>query len=554
MSDDEKDIYENLPYRILPKKSASPTLLIINKVKQNIMKIWLHDEKTEHTEALSYEQNIYNTVINNIIREQNNAPLLKYIGDGNNKSVEDLGKLLGCKDENQSFLILKAAFYIYSKNTKKQNKYNSKQILSVLKNPSDLKIVDNLRINAIILPLINYTSLSDQINTCSYQDLVGYITQIISGIYLIYNKGLVHNDLHLGNIMIEQNTNKVLIFDWDRAYLLNEDNPLLDSHQCGRGRCSRNSQCNIYHTNGYATDMYKVLYYIFTNRSLVDQFDILQEVFKIGNFGYLYSNILSTLKRNAFFSYEFPNGEKCTYLQYPDSKMKEVINHFGTIHEIYSKINNRNSRVNENEQKSFVDNLRQTSLEIGGQLNTSGVNADLLRTSQINTFFPDPSSSSDDEEYKNSLRSSEIERMIQNPLPSSVLEDEDPKFNFRVVRKPLNTKKYYQNLSKYNRKPTNKSQSKDLTIKKHIKNKNKISIPKNIIKEIERLNSINPKEVTYNDVINLRHINEYLRFGPSKISKVEKNPYIPKHGPKPKPKPLWEIIQDNDLRKYGPGL
>ena len=110
-----QDEIDNLPFKIFNKSTSSPTLLIHNKsvVPQVVLKLWKKSELPIY-KALEYERKIYDNKINPLIRYNENAPFLKYIGEGNCANFLQIADYIGARNEKaKNFLTL--AFYIYEK-------------------------------------------------------------------------------------------------------------------------------------------------------------------------------------------------------------------------------------------------------------------------------------------------------------------------------------------------------------------------------------------------------------------------------------------------------
>lgn len=332
------DLYTNLTYKILPKNSASPTIMIINKTTNppTIMKIWDSRNVSETAQGLNYELNTYKNVIKPITKKFKDVPLLPHIGNYTNITVKELGDMLNIKTKDSLF-IFHLSFHIFLNNNDVQFRYDKESLDYYLKNNSNnVKSPVNNRINLIILPYIKFNTLHQKITTCSTDMIISYIKQIVKAITFMYKFNLIHNDLHSGNVMIEEDTDDVLLFDWDRSYIKGFPNPQLDSIRCrkdGSGLCYY-SQCNIFNEGGYAIDLYKILSYIL-ERS--DASYIINKVFKINDRLYDRDRIKRIIKKLTLNNFFMNPITKCTYLQFPDDKMKEIGEYFGTITEIYMK-------------------------------------------------------------------------------------------------------------------------------------------------------------------------------------------------------------------------
>lgn len=328
-------------YKILPKESASHSIIILKN--SLVLKVWLSDSKSKETLALRYERKVYETKINPMLTLDPSLPLLKYTGSSQNITVDELAVFLNVKSV-EDLQLLKYSIFIFTQAPGAEYEYDQKLLKIKLASLNTQQLimlntyVSKIRLDSMILPYIKFTPLKEMLNTCSTSQLKIYIKQIITGIFNMYNNGLVHNDLHYGNVMIDKNDN-VLIFDWDRAYMLGEPNPFLNNIRCLRdgSQLCYASQCNILNKGGYAIDLYKILYYIFKVRRDNDATTILSDIFKVHNRWNdrkIQIKIINKLTKNSFFQ---ENG--CTYLQYPDAGMKEIRKQFGTIYEIYAKIN-----------------------------------------------------------------------------------------------------------------------------------------------------------------------------------------------------------------------
>jgi hypothetical protein len=326
-------------FNVIKKDSASPTAILTSNINgiQTVLKVWIND-KTDESEALIYERNVYEKAILPIVTINSDMHLLKYIGGGSHtfkelgtllnivkpaaKSWRALYTIIACLKNNIpiNFLNMEDAYDYYV------NNYKSKILFW-----KD-KTILNLNLETIALPLIQFNTLEDQVKTVNTTRMISYIEQLVIGINACYKNELVHNDLHDGNVMIQPNDN-LLIFDWDRSFY-KTPNPLLNIERCV-DLCGY-SQCNIYNNGGYAIDLYKVLYYILINRK--DSLALLNIVFKIKN-RILEPNLIKKIKNILIYS-PFFQEKNCTFLQFPDSNMKEVMLNFGDIDEIMFNVFN----------------------------------------------------------------------------------------------------------------------------------------------------------------------------------------------------------------------
>jgi hypothetical protein len=316
---DENYIRANWPFFALKKNSASPTIVFVGTEGRNIqdqlsncpnkkfgalnqgvcIKTWCKPRPgkaaTPEELALTYEKRVYEEIIYSRIHTVNpDAPFLKYLGDDNDCStLTTLANFLSATEQAQ-LIFLKLALYttdyqneyvqdeeinyldkkFYRDFFQQTNKYHN--FLSVFEDNS----IMNWRIGGIITPLINPVSkFVDVYNTGSAVEI---FREIVKGLYMIHQLGLTHNDIHWGNIIIENwnvpgNPLRTLIYDWDRSYSTTlKNNPLLTDNPA-IWPCS-SSQCNLFF-NERPIDLIKFLGYSVTeplafNRFLSDSLRI----------------------------------------------------------------------------------------------------------------------------------------------------------------------------------------------------------------------------------------------------------------------------------------
>lgn len=347
-------------FKILDKKSSSPTMMIIvyHHDPPIILKIWDKEDKSGESLALDYELNIYEKKINPLLKKDNTLPLLKYIGSGCS-DVLQTGEFVGITSE-EDWNTWITAFSIFLKNTRRFHRYNDVDYVKkfLIENSLDKSVLTH-PIKCIMLPMVNYTTLSQAIVYESNKDtdqVMCWIAQIVKGIVSIYSDGIIHNDLHASNVMIEKNSSKVLIFDWDRSYINGIDNPLLNTDQC-EGECGKKSQCNIYNKNGYSVDFYKVLSYVISPRMFGekpnkygDSNDILKRLGVPENAYTKVKEVLCENNKSKSFS-----DEDCTYLQYPNEDMKYVHEQFGSIFTVNAILNEeyRNEELKKDDMEEY---------------------------------------------------------------------------------------------------------------------------------------------------------------------------------------------------------
>jgi serine/threonine protein kinase len=325
-------LYDKLTFKILPKRSASPTIIILNKDKNLIYKCWNANTFTKETEGLEYEKLVYMEKINALLLKYPDLPFLKYIGEAK-VSIKDLATDLGI---DESLPILASAIMLFLDDEDRQNTFSSENLQRFARAKIRYltrEIIDSVTLKMIILPRIEFRTLSDILPIASTNKIIDIIRKIVEGLEVLYRYGVVHNDLHSSNIMIEDKTEKVLIFDWDRAYVKGVDNPQLSNEQCD-GLCAY-GQCNILNPDGYSIDFFKVLCYILKIRSKIgDAVTILTSISKIQD-TMTAGVVINFMKNNndCFFK-----TRGCTYLQFPDSTMEFVKEQFGSITAIQKRI------------------------------------------------------------------------------------------------------------------------------------------------------------------------------------------------------------------------
>ena len=285
-----------------PSNSASPTDTWNITFKNNIisdtkfvsdgfLKIYIDPKSIKPVPAeliaLNYELQVYRDVIKPLINNNICPNFVRFISSGEGCSYDDLlnfltgklefnGKLLNNQECKQN---LDRNIYII------KNQDNSRPAIQNV-NGRKITYLDklNLKYNMILNENIkNATTLFDWIkifNTDISTNLVEFWNILFQACYACYCMSLskmVHNDLHSGNIFIEDlkkpvqmvyvvNGNKILIetrykaliYDFDRAYV----ERLGRNKMIEGGNCSIASQCNIYIEN---KDIVKILCYVYNN-------------------------------------------------------------------------------------------------------------------------------------------------------------------------------------------------------------------------------------------------------------------------------------------------
>jgi hypothetical protein len=365
----EVKIEENWPYKILSKDSASPSLLILTgngvnggcpsivedgKYFENglAIKTWCKTNDTEYNKrrrtveekALGYEKKVYVHKIKPIMdaneEDQDNpseyVPLLRYIGDdGDCSSVGTLISFIGIDFEDSSPELvaqrdlLYLAFYVTDAMVRDPNIEESlkpiefmnvdfyRRFFGQLTEEGKNRFVQNFpdiihwKIGALLLPRTKFRTFDQYLGYISQSSL---FQQVVKALYMVNKAGLVHNDLHCGNIMIKKNPDdiepvrKVMIYDWDRSFSPDLGPNALLNMETDTGLC-RISQCNTF-IEQRPIDLLKILRYVADSKD--NFFDILQNGLKLSNNlvdgHYRYDVIRSALKRCSrgeyFYTFE----------------------------------------------------------------------------------------------------------------------------------------------------------------------------------------------------------------------------------------------------------
>jgi serine/threonine protein kinase len=364
-------------FKIFDKSSMSPTIMIKFHIdsKPVILKAWNTRDESPAAKALTYEIKAYEE-INNLLEKDPTLPYIKYIGSGTS-SVGDIGEQLIKIKSTEDRDFFKAACRLFFSNTAADKCIYSKKNLEKFRGVDDNIL--SYKMTFIILPFIEYYRFTDFMNVykSSIQSASLTIKELIRGIAVLYNNGIVHNDLHATNVMIGKTNSNIYIFDWDRSYIKDIDNPLLNKDKC-KGDCGNKSQCNIYNKGGYAIDMYKILSFILSIRVYDDSCQLLPRVFGIYDTeksSLSCKQIISKLIKNQHFFTQ----DGCTYLQYPDEEMTQIKELFGPINKIYENIDKNIEKYDQlqnlkNSVKLSFNKKRKSkrkSNKIDKQMNTS---------------------------------------------------------------------------------------------------------------------------------------------------------------------------------------
>jgi hypothetical protein len=493
------EVRETWPFKILDKNSASTSLLIITKnIKPDAnqvcpvkiyggnipvaIKTWCKPRRgrkaQDEEKALEYEKKVYTTYIKNIINSDPNAPFLRYLGDDNNcTNVKTLSEFIGAIDDG-AYACLCLAFYVmdllviepdyYDTLEEKDIKINfmsrtfyTEFFFNLFPSEADKFIflsdnyIPSWDIGAILLPAIQFKIFKDIIGTNVQVDV---FKQVVQGLYTINKMKLVHNDLHPGNIMVEEKTNKALIYDWDRAYAKGlGDNKLLNKDPCDE-LCS-SSQCNIF-MEGRPIDLLKILCYTTKNINNFNQllFEGLNlENFQIGNktrFETIFEGIEKCGDNKCFYTFQSCSSlymeNQCAELETAIIALGSNWSHiFGRAFTPETKISEEN--VNDSKE------LQQFAITV---LGSRLIDSHFGMTSVL-------SSSTINHEYNHHDR------------PFEKYKNKTKKYNLKIDDKMI----------RYN-------------------------LSGEMRTELERLVKIKPAMLTWRDLVNLENITDYIKYGP----------------------------------------
>jgi hypothetical protein len=239
------------------------------------IKVWINRSPNQliQEKAVEYEKQVYEGVIRPLFQEQKEPPFLKYLGsDDGLLNITTLATFIGAQ-RRDCLTLLKLAFCVlnvFSNDPLSRKTFlETGGVINLMStdfyrnfftifrfNWDDIQLITPLK--GLLFPEIKFVKFSDIIG--NPQVSINIFREILKGLYMINKKRLVHNDLHIGNVMIQRDTGRVMIYDWDRAYcpVLGE-NPILDI-ETSRGLC-KYSQCNKF-LDARPIDLLKFLIYL----------------------------------------------------------------------------------------------------------------------------------------------------------------------------------------------------------------------------------------------------------------------------------------------------
>jgi hypothetical protein len=267
-------------------------------IKDAFLKIFIDDEKVPELAALNYELQIYRDIITNIMNKKICSNFVKYLDSGYRCSYNDLFNFLKNNTEYDGSMLsdeqisknLNRNIYIMSKGLRNRPSIQEDTKMPFKLNSEDIRQIKTYKFNMILTENIKPPSLTlfEWIvqqnffkNPSEYilEEFWNILFQICYGCYCMSLSKLVHNDLHSGNIFIQnlklpieiiyivnnipviiRTRYKAVIYDFDRGYIKSRGkNPINDGNNCIRG-----SQCNTYIEN---IDITKILCYVYGSLS-----------------------------------------------------------------------------------------------------------------------------------------------------------------------------------------------------------------------------------------------------------------------------------------------
>jgi hypothetical protein len=345
----DSEISSTWTFNILEKNSASSSLIILAKEthfkKPICLKTWCDSRKgrplTKSEGGLEYEKKVYSEIIKYMSPRE---PLLRCLGDDDSKTtVLELAKFIGATQDAENSTLILAFFVTNAISTvpglkdkleiaNLKHDYMSQEFyrqffrISNLERPCSViwNTIPTWPIGSILLPclkFITFGTLMKKNDELVKKQQIAVFKNILRGIYTINKVGLVHNDLHMGNIMVEERSNNVMIYDWDRSYSPQlGHNPFLNDDP--RVKPCNESQCNLF-MKDRPIDLLKLLLCLsFFTR---DKFDmILKKGLHIKNF-YINENktkydlIFEGIKQCSPLNIFYTNSDGVSSLYQPGS-------------------------------------------------------------------------------------------------------------------------------------------------------------------------------------------------------------------------------------------
>jgi hypothetical protein len=269
--------FRNNVYNIYPTKSASQTIIIEDKRKNCVYKIWGKKIELVYVESLEYEKNIYQNKIKPIIDEyKDKAPFLKPLGcsDKDGINVKELVEKFDIDYESHLgiFMVLSLYYYLYYDNEKN---YIQDDLLKffILYRPYNcgelLTTMINKKFGFVCTQLVpRCTTLGDYLvsNNIGFDslDTKEILAQVLAGLYIMKLNNIYHNDLHSGNIFITDDK-QILIYDWDRSYCPDQGENSRCNNNPSVSPCSYLLNCNLEYPPFFSHDFFRLIQNICMN-------------------------------------------------------------------------------------------------------------------------------------------------------------------------------------------------------------------------------------------------------------------------------------------------
>jgi hypothetical protein len=320
--------------------------------------------------ALPYEKRIYDIIKNEIILKRENPHFIKYLGGKENISFDEMINFLHSKsgisvDELKDNFTRNINYMLYGYEGRSSITKNTPWSVSVPKDPKDYKygfmLMENLEIPDKSLSKLEDLKIGQSLQLNSFLNLykgndliiIKIYFQIATALYSLYKNGIVHNDLHTGNVFVRKIKPKVfvynidgkkytieseyeaLIFDFDRGYLKANNNPYLDNYLKEYGQINELSD---------KRDILKVYQYYYQYYTDIAQ-KIFDDIFKVDSKEL--KNNLKKLKNDRY--------------NYFNNKYNQIVRPLSEI------INNLYNRINEEEinyLKNFCQDMNQYNYNI----------------------------------------------------------------------------------------------------------------------------------------------------------------------------------------------
>jgi hypothetical protein len=262
------------------KNSSSPSEGLILKFKENtnyegkplnygFMKWFAINKENDSAIALEYEMKVYKEIIRPLIDNHICTNFIRYLSSGEcdtdaivnllqGKVVMDNGDIMNKKESRLATTIM----YDFSFYEEETNQRNVNNIINEYGKEFKKEKYSSEKIGVLINEAISQDTVSfeDWLNNWNWDDfdiLGAILFQICAGIYALNLSHTAHNDLHLGNIWLVPNKEKivyimgkivytvdcglkVLIYDFDRSY----SKSLGNNVSLETDLCTRYSQCN----------------------------------------------------------------------------------------------------------------------------------------------------------------------------------------------------------------------------------------------------------------------------------------------------------------------